>query len=144
MSIHEEVEVVMTLSYEVPENKGQCIPTSFTASSNSFLQFEVANEMSSSSSEKPKIGHDDDIDVEKPCENSTRLSLERTSQNTRNMTVKFVQEVCSETTLVAYKLIGSMLDKLLITEGIYAYYSTRSYSNGGSSNPPGLQGPGIK
>lgn len=130
-------------NYEADVNQDTVlgISTSITTSSNSFVLTEAANKSSGNSSKKHELEHDVDIDIEKPCfEESIKLCPERTSRNTGSMGVKSVQEVCDETALVAYKLIGSMLDKLLKTEGIDADMLTRSHLNGGLPVPADLQG----
>ncbi|RZS19528.1 hypothetical protein BHM03_00051927 [Ensete ventricosum] len=120
---------------------GPGVSRSFITRSNSLLLTGTGNETSGNSSRKPEVEHDDDIDIRKPCiEESEKLTPERTSQNTGNMGVKSVEEICDGTTLVAYKVIGSMLDKLLKTEGIDADMSTRIYLNSGSSASADLQG----
>ncbi|RWW08242.1 hypothetical protein GW17_00028325 [Ensete ventricosum] len=120
---------------------GPGVSRSFITRSNSLLLTGTGNETSGNSSRKPEVEHDDDIDIRKPCiEESEKLTPERTSQNTGNMGVKSVEEICDGTTLVAYKVIGSMLDKLLKIEGIDADMSTRIYLNSGSSASADLQG----
>ncbi|URE33043.1 hypothetical protein MUK42_06858, partial [Musa troglodytarum] len=125
---------------EATGESGPGVSRSFTTSSNSFLLTGTGSETSGNSSRKPEVEHDNDFDIEKPClEESEKLTPERTSQNTGNVGVKSVEGICDETTLVAYKLIGSMLDKLLKTEGIDADMSIRIYLNGGSSASVDLQ-----
>ncbi|XP_018674111.2 uncharacterized protein LOC103997486 isoform X2 [Musa acuminata AAA Group] len=130
-------------NYEAEANgdSGRGVSTSFTTSSNSFLLTETADKISGNNTKMPEVEHDNDIDIEKPCiEESEKLTPERTSQNTGSMGRKSVQEICDETALVAYKLIGSMLDKLIKTEGLDADMSTRIYLNGGSLASADLQG----
>ncbi|URE41686.1 kinase family [Musa troglodytarum] len=126
---------------EATGDSGPGISTSFTTSSDSFFLTGTANKISGNNTKMPEVEHDDDIEMEKLCiEESEKLTPERTSQNTGSMGVKSVQEICDETALVAYKLIGSMLDKLIKTEGLDADMSTRIYLNGGSLASADLQG----
>ncbi|CAL9041045.1 unnamed protein product [Musa banksii] len=126
---------------ETTGESGPGVSRSFTTGSNSFLLTGTGNQTSGNNSTKPEVEHDNEIDIEKPCiEELEKFTPERTSQNTGNMGVKSVEEICDETTLVAYKLIVSMLDKLLKTEGMHADMSTRIYLNGGSSASADFQG----
>ncbi|KAJ8458403.1 hypothetical protein OPV22_031329 [Ensete ventricosum] len=164
-TIEEEVEAVMITSHQLKQiisrvfsgqsddarqcfkefeatgDSGPGISTSFTTSSNFFSLTGTADKISGDNTKMPEVEHDDDIDIDKPCiEEPEKLTPERTSQNTGSMGVKSVQEICDETALVAYKLIGSMLDKLIKTEGLDADMSTRIYLNGGSLASADLQG----
>lgn len=71
----------------------------------------------------------------KPSQHCCEETLETT-----NVSKTVIQELCDETSLVAYRLIGNMLDKFLSIEGRDANEITRYYLRGGSS----LDSPGTK
>ncbi|XP_042415454.1 uncharacterized protein LOC122004670 [Zingiber officinale] len=105
-----------------------------TRSSSFSLLSEEANEINGSNSEKPVFEPDGDVGSEKPrVEEEANFSPDRTSQATGSMGVKSAEKVSDETALVAYKLIGCVLDRLLKSEGVDADLLTRSYLNGGLS-----------
>ncbi|XP_074575642.1 uncharacterized protein LOC141832066 isoform X2 [Curcuma longa] len=105
-----------------------------TRSSSPSLLSEEANEINGSNSEKPVFEPDGDVGLGKPrVEEEANFSPDRTSQTMGSMGVKSAEKVCDETALVAYKLIGSVLDRLLKSEDVDADLLTRSYLNGGLS-----------
>lgn len=105
-----------------------------TRSSSPSLLSEEANAINENDSDKPVFEPSGDVGSEKPrVEEEANFSPDRTIQNTGNMEVKSAEKVCDETALVAYKLIGSMLDRLLKSEGVDADLLTKSYLNGGLS-----------
>lgn len=111
-----------------------------TPSINPSFQKVVTEEINQKSKGSPAFGQDD-VDEEKPClEEAANFGLDRTTQNSKSLRVRSNQEVCDETSLVAYKLIGSILDNLLKTEGTVVDLSTRCYLNGGLSDHGDLLG----
>ncbi|KAG6532309.1 hypothetical protein ZIOFF_006149 [Zingiber officinale] len=109
-----------------------------TPSTDLSFQKVVTEEINLNSKGSPAF-EQDDVDEEKPClEEAANFGLDRTTQNSKSLRLKSNQEVCDETSLVAYKLIGSILDNLLKTEGTVVDLSTRCYLNGGLSDPADL------
>ncbi|XP_074565929.1 uncharacterized protein LOC141822379 isoform X2 [Curcuma longa] len=109
-----------------------------TPSTDPSFQKVVTEEINQNSKGIPAF-EQDDVDEEKPClEEAANFGLDRTAQNSQSLRVKSNQEVCDETSLVAYKLIGSILDNLLKSEGTVVDLSTRWYLNGGLSDPADL------
>lgn len=89
---------------------------------------------------EPKLEQDADINASWPCpEESIHLHLQNSLQESESMREITVQEICDETSLISYRLIGHMLDKFLQIEGRDADAMTRYYLRGGSSLPADSQ-----